>query len=570
MNEISETTQTLRPFLLAALLVLAVVDCDGGCSCGASGGSQVPSTAHGRVQALAEHLPADVDMALFFPDLPGVRSSLAMLAGRFSGSLPVDAYTREITEVLGVDLLDEASYSAAGIAPNGGFAFATVKGAPLLLIYLTDPVRFETQVIGALRKHYRVAETPKVDPATGTVTLVGSGVEFSYKILPGGLAVLVGRPPVGKRGSAELLAEIVNPQETLADLGSFENFAARVADAWPASVYLSTRKVVELYKGVDPSLKKYQWEVIDAFADNIEWVGAGWSADPKAAHGRAFFGIKPETLKSIAGLDRPPKAAPDFKRIVPDKAYLFVRTSINAKVFWREYQKLMPKKQLRFLKHLFKNVKASTSIDLEADLVNNMTGNVGLVVTDIDLSKLDRRRASERMKVASFLAYVQLIKPQHFLAMADRLVGEFHGAIRRRDLPGGLIRYGFSDHSTTAPPFALYVVDDLVTVASTTVPEEQIIAALVGGAPPLHRHASTADAKKLLTEPRATGFTLNLARLRQRMSSIGGALVNDLLGPTSAAVVRLELEPDGIAATGELAFVPSEAKPKRHPEGGPQ
>ena len=553
-------------FALLAVAALALTaDCDGGCSCGGTPATQVPATPEARVEACASHLPSQTDLAFFFVEMDGVRSSVDILSRRFRGSLPVDAYRAEVQTLIGVDLLDKGTYASAGVHPDGGFCVGVYRETPLLLLWVTDEERFRGKAIASIRKYYRVSDEPQ-EVAPGRYRVNAEGLDLAWERLPSGMtAVVFGSAGKRKapRPSVDVLEEIVavTADESLGKVDEFGAFRDAVATQWPASVYMNTPRLLSFYKSFDPSLKGYQKEVIDAVGEQIRWTGVGWKADASAAHGRAFFGVQQATMDKVAGLEQPGKRAPRFHRMVGEDAYLFVRTGIDAALFWKEYQALMPERQRKYVQRLFKNLEASTQIDIEKDVIQNATGNVGVAIYGVDPLLFGARRATERMRAVSFVAMIQLRDPASFTGILDRIIAELGGAIRREELPGGIVRYGFDPNSSTAPPFAIFMKDDVATLATTTVDADTVQGLLLGNAAALHNKLDSDQARALFEAETATGVYVNMPRVREKVSALGAGLIDSLLGPQREIVVRLSLQPGGIAADGTIALEPEGAQP---------
>lgn len=552
--------------LALALAVLALTaDCDGGCSCGGEAAPEVPASPQARIDACSASLPSQTDLAFFFVDMDGVRGSVDVLSRRFSGSLPVDAYRNEVNTLVGIDLLDKTTYAKAGVHADAGFCVAMYRETPVLFLWVMDAEKFEGHAIASIRKYYRVpAEPTEVSP--GRKRVDAPGLDLAWQRLPSGVtAVVFGS--VGKRKaprpSVDVMEEIVavGAEDSLAKVEEFTAFRDTVGTKWPASIYMNTPRMLSLYKAFDPSLKGYQKEVIDAVGEQIRWTGIGWKADASAATGQAFFGVQKETLEKVAGLEEPGKRAPRFHRMVSKDAYLFVRTGIDASLFWKEYQTLMPARQLKYVKRLLKNVKASTQIDLEKDVIENATGNVGIAIYDVDPLAFSARRAVERQKAVSFVAMVQMGKPGRFTGILDRIIAELGGAIRKEAVPGGIVRYGFDPNSSTAPPFAIFMKDDVATVATTTVKTETVQQLLTGEAPSLHKAVQSDTARQLLEADKASGLYLNMPKVKEKVSALGAGLIDSILGPQREIIIQLSLQPGGIAADGTIALQPEAKAP---------
>lgn len=562
-DRMDEVTRRLAVLGLALLAATTFWDCGGGCGCGPQAQVQVPETPEARLEAYAARLPAQTDMAFFFTDMASVRTSAEVLSAKFEGVAPFEAYRQEIKEVIGLDLLDAASTEEAGVHPEGGFAVGYYRDAPLVFFYVSERKKFQEGVLASLKRYYRVeqAELQPVEGVRDAFFLKEPGVNFGVAYLSGGLTMMVGQGVLADaRGADEVLKELV-AQDAASSLGksdAFKDFKTRVGTSWPGSVYMNTAKLLALYQSIDASLPNYQKEMIDAVGAHIRWGGAGWRADGAKAEGQVFFGISPETMKLFEGLDKPGKATPRFKLMVGDKAYAFVRVAVSAEVFWREYFKLMPKRQQRFFKKIVGNFKSTTQIDIEEDLIGNLTGHVGVVLYDFNPLMAMARRANERMKVVTITAHVQLKAPEKLVPILDRVTREL--GMRKRELPGGIQVWGFDPQSRTAPPFALYLRDDLLTLASTELGDERIQALLTGDAQTLRKGLKGQAAQKLLDDDVATGLYINVPRIQQRLGILAGRMVNNILGPQREWTVLLSVQPDGISGQGSLTFEQDEGQ----------
>ena len=543
---------------LVGLALIAVGGCQGGCDCG-GGAASIPATPQERMDAFAKALPQDVDVAVFLTDMDGVRSSGQHLATRFQGNLPVDAYRQEIKRVLGVDVFDKATYGPAGIHPDGGMAVVGWKGAPVVLFYTSDLKAFEAKTIGALKRQYRISGEPTRQEGSPIKTLKGDAGEFSWAPVDGSLVAIAGAS-LAQSGQAtaspEVLGAVLKPEAPLAELPEFAAFRERVGLKWPASAYVSTPRVLAFYKSWAPGLKTYQKEVLDAVASHLTWSGFGGQADASGGQGQAFFGVDEATVKEMEGLDKPGSEAPRFKVLVPPDAYLFLRTAIDARLFWREYQKLMPPRQQRFVAKIFKNIKASTGIDIENDLINNASGHAGLTLLKVDPSRFQARRRTEQMRSITMMFHLQVRDREAFLKLLDGLVEELSGSIIRQQLANDILRYGFRPTSSTAPPFAIYVLGDLVTVASTELTMTDVHRALTGDGRRLDKALPEGSlSRALLTDDVATGAYLSVDRVKAKLGPVmGSGIAEAVVGPIGQVGVRLLLDGGGIDARGELRF----------------
>ena len=566
-------------WLAAALLLLpALLDCgEGGCGCGgAAERAQIPATPAERLAAFSARLPAQTDLAFFLVDMDGVRGSLSSLTKTFEGSLPLDVYRQEVKQVVGIDLLDKATYAGAGIHPDGGIAVGYYRGSPVVLLFVEDRARFKEGAVANLKRHYRIeAADEAVADLPGAYSVKGPGVEFAWLHLPGGMTAIVG-PPVGAeatpgRDCVVALKEVAALTEaaSLGKVEGFDGFRAEVGEKWPASIYLNTPRLLSIYQSVDPSLKVYQKEIIDTVGEQVRWAGAGGRADGARAEGILFLGVSAETLKKFEGIDKPPKPSPRFKVMINDKAFAFVRTSVNAAQFWREYYGLMPERQKAYFKKVVGNLKSTTSIDVEKDLIDNLTGNIGLAIYGVDPLMLMARRATERMTVVTLAAHVQVKDPAAIAALLDKLATELGGAVLKRQVPGGLTAWGFDPNSSTAPPFTLYLKDDVLTVASSRLGDERMSAAMLGSGPKLFERVSGPATKALLEGEASTGLYINVPRVRDQVGLLAGRMLNKMLAAPQELVVSLAMSPRGLVVSGEMTFVGAGAPPEPPAETPP-
>lgn len=546
---------------LAALALTFLVDCGGGCGCGQEGGAQIPATPAERLEVFAGRLPAQTDLALFFTDMTQVRQSVQTLSEKFSGNVPLDAYRQELRQVIGIDLLDASTYEAAGVHPEAGFSVGYYRDAPVALLYVTDRAKFEAGVIASLKRFYRIEQTPQapVEGLKDAFEVKDVGVQFAWSYLPGGLTVMVGQGVAlegAPRPAVDTLKEVAALEQdaSLLKARGFDGFQAQVGTKWPATVYMNTAKLLALYQSVDPSLKTYQKEILTSLGEQLQWMGAGWKADPAQATGELFLGVAPETLEKFKGLDQPSAKAPNFKLIVSDRAYAVMRISANAELFWREYYKLMPARQQEYFKKIVGNLKSTMGVDLEKELIGNLTGHGLLAVYDINPLMTMAREATQRMKVVTVALHLQLARPDEFGAVMTRLTRELGTSVQVRSLPGGITVWGFDPNSRTAPPFALYLKDDLLTLASSDLGDEAVAAMLTGEGPQLRKKVTGEATQELLAGAQSTGLYINMPRIRDRLGLLGGRVVRELLGPPREVTVQVGLHPQGLSASGSMTF----------------
>jgi hypothetical protein len=444
------------------------------------------------------------------------------------------------------------------VSPEGGAALGYYRGAPVVLLYAPDKVKFEAGVVSNLRKNFRISPdgVSKLPKIPGGVLVNGKALSFAYAPLSGGLVVIVGRTEGQDVDCQKILGEIVTLEEesSLGASPSFLGFKKEVGEKWPTSIYINTPRLLSIYKAFNPGLKTFQKEMLDAVAEQLRWTGVGGRADKLQAQGRIFFGVDGETLTRFQGLDKAEAKSPRFKMMVGEKAYAFLRSSVNADIFWKEYFKLMPARQQRYFKTIVDNLKSTTSIDLEKDLVENVTGHVGVAIYGINPMAAMARRAAQRMTVLTLAAHIQLKDPVSFGALLDRLVKEMGGSLRKWAVPGGIVGYGFDPDSMTAPPFALYLKDDVVTLASTSLSDERMAGFLLGEGPKLRRSLKGDNSVKLLEAEAATGVYINMPRVQEQIGILGGRMLNNLLGTPREVSVLMSMADGGISAEGSVTF----------------
>jgi hypothetical protein len=564
--------RTTRWWWVAAVALLLWWGCDGGCGCGGPRAVTIPATPKERLDAYARRLPAQTGVGVFLVDMEGFRGGNGALIQRFRGNLPVDAYRQEAQRVLGVDPLDRASTASAGIHPDGGVAVGYYRDAAVVMLYVEDKAKFKLQVLENVKKYYRIsADEVASGSQPGVMTLRGGEVSISYHVAESGLVTLAGikAPASGEALSEARLGEVlgVTPEKSLAARTEFVGFVEELGEGWPAVVYLEAPRLLAMAGELFGGLKGYQKEILEAVGAQVEWGGVGWRFVGDELTGRLSLGIKAETLAKFKGLDQAQGAAPMMGALVGEDALVALRLSMDAGLFWREYQALMPERQRLYVQGALKNLKELAQIDVEEDLIKNATGNVVVAVYGVNPLMVLARSATERMKVVTAAAHVQLKEPAKLAAVLDRLVGELGGALERRELDGGVVAWGFSRQSATAPPLTVYLKGDLLTVASNALPEAALVARL-GGAAPLSGRVQGEATKRLLGAERASGLYVDMQKVGAMAAPLGGRLIADLLGPQEELVGEVALSPRGLRVEGALRLKALEGAAGAAPAGG--
>lgn len=384
--------------VLAALLLLSVAACDGGCGSGTSS-KTVPKTATARITNMSGHLPPSTQVSIVVGDLEQMRTSLKATRDSLGSAVPMTGLIeQQAKSELGIDIFDAKSWEQSGIAANGGVTFAVVGTRPVLVTYVEDPQKFEKAFTDQLKKSMAIEGMPKSETLRETqVKVLGDGddsVAWAYN----GKLIAIAFPEseeikdyasAEKIESAADLAALIATQDPKSSLGAdagFKSFQKALASEQAVAVYLNPKTLLSdanigtIRADADPSSKA----VVEWARKNISAFGLGLNAKDNSIALRLWAGLPEGDLAKAKAIMTAPAKFP-MQNFATAHALVALRQSADMQKLWEFYtQDVLSAEQRAELDEKSSKMGPNGNFNLQTDLIANLTGNYALILYGVD------------------------------------------------------------------------------------------------------------------------------------------------------------------------------------------
>lgn len=390
--------------------------CDGGCG---NKEAQIPSTPEARVQDIAEKLPAKFEAAVFISDLKATREAAATLKTRLPQGQIVDRFQKQFQSLFGIDLLDRESWVRAGVAADSSAMVGAYRSRIVFLTYVENRQQFEKVLAEKAKAAFKIQSVTKVEDVGGFQMKVLSdnpGMQIAW-LYDGKLAKVV-MPATSAEGALNdgtaslVLADIAGTKKetSLGASAGFKAFQKVLASKYTVSAYLNTEAYLD-----SPEMKKSAQEDPRAEAmtawtkSNLDYAGLGARFDGDTLAVRANLGLQSAKAKELADAVAS-SAKIDWTGYATENVLLGIRLSFDWQKAWKIFIDSMPEEQRRSTLRDIKVAGDGVNLDLEADVLNQLTGNVGIFFYGIsgDLKNLVGGNPTAIVQNAGLMAIIQL------------------------------------------------------------------------------------------------------------------------------------------------------------------
>ena len=471
-----------RALLLGAALAITLPACK---KAGA-----IPTSAEGRVVDFAEHMPADAEGAIFVGDLKAMRASLTTVKAELGTIVPqLEGMQKEITDNLGVDLLDAASYAQAGIA-DAGMGAVYVKDRLTFMVYVEDEAKFDAFFAEKAKKVVASDAAPAAETIEGAqIKVLGQGDRQIAWTYDGKLAILT-FPMLAEAAtstSPKLAAALAKTDKkaSLASTDSFKRYAkALPADQYAVSAYGNPKALLALPQvkqasdqaaQQDPSAK----QSLEWLNKNAESLGLGLAQQNREVKLTSYFGPSADFAAKVKAIGSDVPKSP-WGSFATKDTVVGLRTGFNGPLAVKTMVEVMDPEARKKFDEAIKEGSEAMGINLEQDVLNNLTGNLGVFFNGINLGKA--MQASQNPAAA--IGAANLVVGAQFKDKAklnevvtkllDKAKAEAGDAVSASDFEGG--------KAIALPDGAgrVIVKDDLLLYAAPEATDEQLKAALSG------------------------------------------------------------------------------------------
>ena len=185
--------------VLVALLALSLVACDNK--------NKIPGDAEGRVEALAQRLPASTEAVVFVGDIGKMQDTVNKLKDNIGGAVPsVEATQKQVASELGFDPLDAEAWKKAGvpIEKGSGLALAFHQNRSVLMVFVEDRQKFDATLTEKFKKAAEIEGAPKTETIDDKeVKILGSDPKNQIAWLHYGKLAIIGTPVLDEKFGGE-------------------------------------------------------------------------------------------------------------------------------------------------------------------------------------------------------------------------------------------------------------------------------------------------------------------------------------------------------------------------------
>lgn len=378
-------------FAAVGLLVLS--------GCGNKKGS-IPKDSQGRIEDMASRLPSSAEAAIFVGDIAKMRDTMNKIKTNVGSALPqVEATEKQVENELGFNPLDAESWKSAGVPESSGFTIAFVNNRTTMMVYVDDRQKFDTLLAEKLKKATDSKEAPKTETVDGVeVKIVGAGEKQIAWTHDGKLAIIATGVLDAKLGGDQ-----ASPQKFVAGLTKteaaksasstpeFEQFTKGITADYALAGYVNVSALIKnpayiegkKEASADPAGKQF----VDMFEKQAKTVGFGLTSDGNELKISGFYGADAATNKELVAFSKSSAKSP-FGAFATDNILLGLRTAVDMEKSWAYYMKNMPEDQKKQIQEQLKQANQASGMDIEKDVINQLSGNIGVFFYGIDIGAL--------------------------------------------------------------------------------------------------------------------------------------------------------------------------------------
>lgn len=508
-------------------------------------------------------LPENAQGVLTIANLETLYSKLGIDALREERPDDVRLLSEELVETVGVDLLDPAAMKAEGFRVDRPFHIGVLDDPPAVVVLIPgedralDWVRARMELLGV-----RFAREEKVKGATVDVGESDEVACFEHK----GYVCVVVTDKAQKGGSALATATaIVDGGRSVAALEPYRDTMGRLPGDADATIYMGPgfRSLMSSWNSSRQDLSEYglteddmqSWERELGLAGLASAVSVRIAPDRFTVDGFSLLpGDSPAREWMVVDTD-----PVSFLKRTPSDPWLATISRVNAGAVWDALAPLIDRKgdEGETFREGLDKVKTETGLDLENDIIRQLDGNLGMLVSRVAFVGTD------------IVLLAQVRDPARFADTLDRVSALIEEDIekKRRENPdaGGSqaqlredVIGGIPVHCLAVNPSAEFcygMIDDHLVVAS--MPSR--IGEISAGGSSFVETIGNADVRDALLDPRAGAFYIDFRSLSRDAQAIlpmlgpRGVAVSQLLAELAELTMTSRIDDDGIVQKTTLS-----------------
>ncbi len=563
------------PILMLCLtFLLALAACkDGGCG---QKKAEIPKTPMARVEQITSKVPAAADTVLVLSDLDEMRSSVENLKTSFPNTGVVDSFQKQFHQKFGLDLLDEKSWKAAGLAADSSVVLVIHRARVLLLTYVEDKQTFEKLLTDKVKATFQIEGVVK-NETVGKHKLKVLEEDSNGQIawMYDGKLAIVSLPATDLKsglegGSGKLVVTQVADQQAEGSLWKdpgFQKFKGALVESHPIALYLNPKSAMKNEEMQKELEKSRDAQAILGWVDkNVTFIGAGVSASKEQAKVRGYLGLKEETRKTLEAIKI--SSDVDWGSFGTEKTLLGIRLAANPTTAYQEILKTMPEDKQRALKRDVKRLGEMMALDVEQDVMGALSGHMGIFFYGVAGNPLGLMRGMNNpAELARSLGLMVVLKFKD-AASVDNLVTKVleasEGRVTMRPFVNLPEDTTFKVLTFTGQEAVgnLFIHGDTVVYATTAFGDEAMHKYLVDGRDDkkLGETPALNLGKEFASKKGFNGVYFNSARAQDNLGPLlafGG--VGEILASIEEAQLELDVDDNGGTALLRIDLTPQAA-----------
>lgn len=547
-----------------ALLFFATTACDGGCG---NKDEKIPEKPVERVEQMGERLPQGIELALFVGDIEANRKSLTTLSERLGQKGLVDNVTTNFKTKIGIDPLSRESWKTAGVAPDSGFTISYYRDRVIFLTYVENRQKFEKILTEKTKKAFGIEAVVKSekhgkfdmkvlsqDPARQIAWLYQG--KMALVVMP----ALTGQGALQEGSATTILADVagLEKKSSIVSLPQWASFKKRLASQYPVTAYLNSGSYLdsdEFKKDLEenPALST----TADWAKKNVQFLGAGLKATSDDAE-LVVYGDTSKEFVAAAKKVKKVARAEDWTGFATENTMLGIRLSVDPEAAWALFLENMPEQERRGFLRRIGILGTSYNVDIEKDIINKLSGNLGVFFYGIagNPLRLLNADASTLASKAGLLVVLPFEDEASLNALLEKAIGPLGQlvAMRNAALPDGKEdpQMRVLELQMPTAPGRFYVSGNHLVFATTAFGDSAIKKYLSGNRP----EKSISEVERLdLGKAFSTGENFNgvYFNAERAISNLGAAVAiggfGDILAQVEEASLSFDVEESGVAAT---------------------
>lgn len=359
--------------------------------------ASIPGDAQGRIEGMASVLPQSTEAAIFVGDIGKMRKTMLAIKDTVGEAVPqLEATQKQVEAEIGFNPLDAKAWETAGLSDSTGFTVAFVNNRLAMIAYVNDRQKFDTFVTEKAKKATGATAAPTSEDVGGKqVKIITEGDKTIAWVHEGKLAILatsvMEKEMGGDMDDAKTFVTKLAALKSDASASAtpqFKQFDKAFDDSYGIVGYANAKNIIA-HKGYkdgraelvsDPMAKpSVEW-----FEQHGEVMGFGAGMDGNEMEVSFFFGADEATNKQLAEVAKTDAKMP-WTGFATEEVLLGFRTSVNMDKFWPLYMKNLPEAQATEVKNALAKAGTDLGVDIEKDVVGNMTGNIALFFYGINI-----------------------------------------------------------------------------------------------------------------------------------------------------------------------------------------